>query len=89
MISLTFSGENCELPGQRGKHRSVLQSSSVQAGRLQGLHPAFIEITKCEELSLYYEFTANGDEVFCSEGYAGAAGALDIWPTLDRSPMKR
>lgn len=38
--------------------------------------PNFIELTRKEELNLYYEFTFNGDEVFCREGYVGAAGAL-------------
>jgi len=37
---------------------------------------AFIEKTRSEEQNLYYEFTVNGDEVFCREGYVGAAGVL-------------
>ncbi len=37
---------------------------------------AFIEKTRAEEKNLYYEFTANGDEIFCREGYVGAAGAM-------------
>jgi quinol monooxygenase YgiN len=35
---------------------------------------AFIDKTRAEEKNLYYEFTVNGDEVFCREGYVGAAG---------------
>ena len=38
--------------------------------------PAFIEKTCTETGNLYYEFTVNGDEVFCREAYVGAAGAL-------------
>ena len=37
---------------------------------------AFVEKTKTEPLHLYYEFTVNGDEVFCREGYIGAEGVL-------------
>jgi len=37
---------------------------------------AFIEKTKSEPAHVYYEFTVNGDEVFCREGYIGAEGAL-------------
>lgn len=38
--------------------------------------PAFIAKTQSEEKNLYYEFTVNGDEIFCREAYVGAAGAL-------------
>ena len=38
--------------------------------------PAFVERTASEEKNLFYEFTVNGDEVFCREGYADAAGIL-------------
>lgn len=38
--------------------------------------PVFIEKTRAEAGNLYYEFTVNGDEVFCREAYVGAAGAL-------------
>lgn len=41
----------------------------------QGL-PAFIERTATEDKVLYYEFTSNGDEFFCREGYVGAEGVL-------------
>ncbi|GAA5129763.1 hypothetical protein JIN84_03765 [Luteolibacter yonseiensis] len=36
----------------------------------------FVATTRGEELCLFYEFTVLGDEVFCREGYAGAAGVL-------------
>jgi quinol monooxygenase YgiN len=38
--------------------------------------PAFVEKTAKEEKNLFYEFTINGDEVFCREGYADAEGLL-------------
>src|SRR5688572_14097473 len=38
--------------------------------------PAFIEKTRSERDNLFYEFTVNGDEIFCRESYAGAAGVL-------------
>jgi hypothetical protein len=31
---------------------------------------------RSEEMNLFYEFTVNGDEVFCREGYADAEGLL-------------
>ena len=36
----------------------------------------FIATTRGEPACLFYEFTTNGDEVFCREGYAGAEGVL-------------
>ena len=39
--------------------------------------PAFVERTAREERNLFYEFTINGDEVFCREGYTNAAGIME------------
>ncbi len=36
----------------------------------------FVSKTSTEEKALYYEFTINGDEVFCREAYVDADGAL-------------
>jgi hypothetical protein len=36
----------------------------------------FIARTQTEAACLFYEFTVNGDVVFCREGYEGAAGVL-------------
>ncbi len=36
--------------------------------------PAFVARTASEPANLYYEFTVNGDEIFCREAYVGAAG---------------
>jgi quinol monooxygenase YgiN len=51
----------------------------VHAGKLEAFKagfPAFAEKTAKEEKNLFYEFTVNGDEVFCREGYADAEGLL-------------
>jgi type I restriction enzyme R subunit len=47
-----------------------------QMAAARALLPIFIEKTRTEPKCLYYEFTVNGDIVFCREGYEGAAGAL-------------
>src|SRR4030088_514793 len=38
--------------------------------------PEFIAKTRSEDKNLFYEFTRNGDEIFCREGYADAGGIL-------------
>jgi quinol monooxygenase YgiN len=51
----------------------------VQPGQLEAFKAgfrAFLEKTSSEEKNLFYEFTVNGDEVFCREGYADADGLL-------------
>jgi quinol monooxygenase YgiN len=51
----------------------------VHPGKLEALKaglPAFVEKTASEEKNLFYDFTINGDEVFCREGYADAEGLL-------------
>lgn len=47
-----------------------------QLGTFKANMPAFIEKTRSEADNLFYEFTINGDEVFCREAYVGAAGLL-------------
>ena len=42
----------------------------------RALLPEFVAQTAAEEKVLYYEFTINGDEVFCREAYADAGAAL-------------
>ena len=42
----------------------------------RALLPAFVETTKSESARIYYEFTINGDMVFCREAYNDAAGTL-------------
>ena len=51
----------------------------VHPGKLEAIKagfPAFVEKTKNEPKNLFYEFSVNGDEVFCREGYADAEGLL-------------
>ncbi len=63
----------------------------VHAGQLdaaKALLREFVAKTATEEKVLYYEFTLNGDEVFCREAYVGAEGVLahltNIGAELDR-----
>jgi len=51
----------------------------VHAGKLDQFKagfPTFVELTKAEPKNLFYEFSVNGDEVFCREGYVDAEGLL-------------
>ena len=43
---------------------------------VKALLPAFVAKVEKEDAALYYNFTLNGDQLFCREGYTGAAGAL-------------
>lgn len=47
-----------------------------QLAAFKAAMPVFVEKTRAEKDNLYYEFTVNGDEVFCREACVGAAGAL-------------
>jgi quinol monooxygenase YgiN len=51
----------------------------VHPGKLEAFKAgfaAFVEKTKSEPKNLFYEFSVNGDEIFCREGYADAAGLV-------------
>jgi hypothetical protein len=51
----------------------------VHAGNMEQFtngFAGFIARTRSEDKNLFYEFTVNGDEVFCREGYADAEGLL-------------
>lgn len=51
----------------------------VHPGRMENFYeglPVFVELTKTEPKNLFYEFSVNGDEVFCREGYVDAEGLL-------------
>jgi hypothetical protein len=45
-------------------------------GEFKAALPAFAEKTATEEKNLFYEFTVNGDEVFCREGYTDSEGVM-------------
>jgi quinol monooxygenase YgiN len=58
----------------------------VHPGKLDAFKaglPAFIEKTKTEQKNLFYDFTFNGDEVFCREGYVDAEGLLAHLANVD------
>ena len=43
---------------------------------LKAMLPGFVEKTKTEKQNLFYEFSINGDELFCREAYENAEGLL-------------
>jgi hypothetical protein len=43
---------------------------------VKAMFPRFVEKTATENKVLFYEFTANGDEIFCREAYENAEGLL-------------
>ena len=50
----------------------------VHSGKLdkfKAMLPLFVEKTSSEEACLFYDFTINGDIVFCREAYRGGEGA--------------
>lgn len=59
-----------------------------QADAVKGILREFVAKTATEEKCLWYEFTINGDQVFCREAYVGAEGALahleNVGATLQR-----
>ena len=51
----------------------------VRPGKLDAVKaafPRFVEKTATEKENLFYEFSINGDEIFCREGYESAEGVL-------------
>jgi quinol monooxygenase YgiN len=51
----------------------------VHPGKLETVKagfPRFVEKTATEKDCLFYEFTSNGDEMFCREAYESADGLL-------------
>lgn len=52
----------------------------VHPGKLEtvrGLLPAFVARTQKEAKCLYYDFTIEGDTVFCREAYKDAEGVIE------------
>ncbi len=47
-----------------------------QLAEAKAMLPRFVAATSAEKLVLHYDFTINGDEIFCRESYAGAEGLL-------------
>ena len=51
----------------------------VNEGKLdefKAMLPLFVEKTRTEDACLFYDFTINGDIIFCREAYVGGEGAL-------------
>lgn len=44
--------------------------------RAQGLLQEMVKRTRTEPGNLYYDFTLNGDVIFCREAYVGAEGMI-------------
>lgn len=58
---------------------SIHPTFKAHAGRIEEIHSLleeFVANTQSEPLCLFYDFTENGDLIFCREGYLGAAGVL-------------
>lgn len=49
---------------------------------------SFVETTATEKGCLYYNFTLNGDEAFCREGYVDGDAALAHLTNVD-APLKK
>lgn len=52
----------------------------VHAGKMEAFKaalPAFVKKTATEPRNLYYDFTVNGDIVYCREAYLGAEGVME------------
>ena len=58
-------------PGPPGPAGPPGLTAQVKAG-----FPRFVEKTSSEKKNLFYEFSINGDEIFCREGYESAEGVL-------------
>lgn len=52
------------------------QAHPGKLAAVTALLPAFVEKTAGEEKMLHYEFTQDGDEIFCREAYLDAEGTL-------------
>jgi quinol monooxygenase YgiN len=58
----------------------------VHPGKLSAFKlglPAFVERTRSEPKNLFYDFTFNGDELLCREGYVDAEGLLAHLANVD------
>ncbi|MEO6035876.1 MAG: hypothetical protein ABIQ35_11520 [Verrucomicrobiota bacterium] len=45
-------------------------------GEIKAALPVFVSRTATEDSNLYYDFTINGDQIFCREAYRDADGLL-------------
>ncbi len=58
---------------------TIQPTFKAHAGRKEEIYmllDQFVAKTQSEPLCLFYDFTENGDQIFCREGYLGAAGVF-------------
>ncbi len=63
----------------KSKFVSLHPYFKVHPGKIEEVRkslPNFVERTATEKGNLFYEFTMNGDELFCREAYENAEGLL-------------
>ena len=63
----------------KSKFVSLHPYFKVHPGKMQGIKaslPEFVQKTATEKACLFYEFSMNGDELFCREAYENAEGLL-------------
>ena len=63
----------------KSKFVSLHPYFKVRPGKVEEIRnslPRFVQKTATEDRNLFYEFTMNGDELFCREGYENAEGLL-------------
>ncbi|HJT81764.1 MAG TPA: hypothetical protein VJ719_11235 [Chthoniobacterales bacterium] len=63
----------------KSKFVSLHPYFKIHPGKIEQIKkslPQFIEKTATEKANLFYEFTMNGDELFCREAYQDAEGLL-------------
>jgi quinol monooxygenase YgiN len=63
----------------RSRFVSLHPYFKVHPGKIETIKaslPHFMEKTATEKQNLFYEFTMNGDELFCREGYENAEALL-------------
>jgi hypothetical protein len=59
-----------------GSIHPYFKAKSGKLSEARVMLPKFIATTSPEKLVLYYDFTLNGDEIYCREAYVGAEGLL-------------
>ena len=64
------------LPANLVTIHPYFKSRPGEEDRIEEILREFTATTKSEPDCLFYEFTVNGDEVFCREGYAGGEAVL-------------
>ena len=76
-----------DMPSNLVTLHPYFKAHSGQLDAFKAALPAFRKKTASEEKCLFYDFTVNGDEIFCREGYAGAEALLahldNVGPELE------